>query len=148
MLNKAILQGRLVADPELKTTGSGIQVTSFTIAVNRSYASKQTGERPTDFIDIVAWRGTADFVSRYFKKGSAIIVAGAIQTRTWEDQNGNKRKAVEVVADEVHFAESRKDGGGGGGGSSASGLEPRIPAFDPKAADDFTPITSDDDLPF
>ena len=106
MLNKAIIMGRLVADPELRHTPNNVSVVSFTIACNRNFASKGA-ERQTDFIDIVAWRQTAEFVSRYFHKGSMIAVEGMIQTRTYEDKYGNKRKAVEVVADHVHFAESK-----------------------------------------
>lgn len=102
MLNKAILMGRLAADPELRQTPNGISVVSFRIAVNRTY-----NRDLTDWIDIVAWRQQADFVSRYFRKGSMIIVEGSIQTRNYEDRNGNKRTAVEVVADQVHFAESK-----------------------------------------
>ncbi len=111
MLNKAIIMGRLVADPELRHTPSNVAVLSFTIACNRNFASKGA-ERQTDFIDIVAWRQTAEFVSRYFHKGSMIVVEGMIQTRTYEDKNGNKRKAVEVVADQVHFAESKASSAG------------------------------------
>ncbi len=106
MLNKAILMGRLTRDPELKMTQSGISVCSFAIAVNRPYSRDK--ETPADFIDIVAWRQSAEFVNKYFVKGSMIIVDGSIQTRTYEDRNGNKRKAVEVVADHVGFGESRK----------------------------------------
>jgi len=104
MLNKAILMGRLTKDPELRSTNSGTPVCSFTLAVDRR--GKDDG---VDFIDIVAWSKTAEFVSKYFQKGQLVAVAGRIQTRTWEDNNGNKRKAVEVVADEVHFAESKKN---------------------------------------
>ncbi|MCX8167287.1 MAG: single-stranded DNA-binding protein, partial [Candidatus Micrarchaeota archaeon] len=110
MLNKAILMGRLTTDPELKHTPNNVSVVSFTLAVNRTFVSKG-GERQTDFIDIVAWRQTADLVGKYFKKGQLIAVEGSIQTRTYEDKNGNKRKAVEVVADQVHFAESKSGAG-------------------------------------
>lgn len=106
MLNKAILMGRLCADPELRTTQNGTPVCSFTLAVNRR--GKDDG---TDFLDIVAWNKTAEFVNKYFAKGQQVAVAGRIQSRTWEDQNGNKRKSVEIVAEEVHFAESKKSGG-------------------------------------
>lgn len=106
MLNKAILMGRLTRDPELKITPSGVSVCPFTIAVNRPYS--QDKEAQADFIDIVAWRQSAEFVSKYFAKGSMIVVDGTIQTRTYEDRNGNKRKAVEVVANHVEFGESRK----------------------------------------
>lgn len=102
MLNKAILMGRLAADPELRQTPSGVSVTTFRIAVNRTY-----NRDLTDWIDIVAWRQQAEFVSKYFNKGSMIIVEGSIQTRSYEDKSGNKRTAVEVVADQVHFAESK-----------------------------------------
>lgn len=107
MLNKAILMGRLTADPEMRSTQSGKKVCSFTLAVNRQ--GKDAG---TDWIDIVAWEKTAEFVCKYFTKGQLVAVAGRIQTRNWEDQNGGKRKAVEVVAEEVHFAEAKKDGQG------------------------------------
>jgi single-strand DNA-binding protein len=102
--NKAILIGNLVADPELKKTPSGVSVTSFRIAVGRRF-----DKDATDFIDIVAWRGTAEFVCQYFGKGKPILVCGAIQTRSWTDQNSNKRFAVEVVADEVSFVEKKSD---------------------------------------
>jgi single-strand DNA-binding protein len=102
MLNNAVIMGRLTKDPELKTTANGISVTSFTIAVDRKF-NKQGEEKQADFIDIIAWRGTAEFISKYFRKGSMIAVQGSIQTRMYEDKNGNKRKAVEVLADEVSF---------------------------------------------
>ena len=102
MLNRAILMGRLTSDPELKQTPNGVFVSSFSIAVNRNYNRDMT-----DFINIVAWRQTAEFVCRYFKKGQLIALEGSIQTRNYEDKNGNKRTAVEVVADQVHFAESK-----------------------------------------
>lgn len=105
MLNTAILMGRLVKDPEMRSTQSGTPVCSFTLAVNRR--GKDDG---TDFLDIVAWSKTAEFVSKYFQKGQLVAVKGRIQTRTWEDQNNNKRKSVEIVAEEVHFAESKKSG--------------------------------------
>lgn len=105
MLNCVILMGRLVADPELRRTASGISVCQFTIAVDRSYSKER--ERQTDFIDIVAWRQTAEFVCRYFAKGEMIVIEGSIQTRTYEDKNGNKRKAVEVIAGNVQFGEAK-----------------------------------------
>lgn len=108
MLNNAVIMGRLVADPELRTTGSGVSVTSFTVAVDRRFANKDE-EKQADFIDIVAWRQTADFVCKYFRKGSMIAVQGSIQTRTYEDKDGNKRKAVEIVADNVSFCGSKSD---------------------------------------
>ena len=111
MLNCAVIMGRLTATPELRTTGTGISVTSFTVAVDRAYA-KQGEERQTDFINVVAWRNTADFVTRFFTKGQMIAVQGSIQTRNYEDKNGNKRTAVEIVADNVSFCGSKSESGG------------------------------------
>lgn len=104
MLNKAILMGRLTADPELKHTQNNIPVTSFTLAVDRTFGK----EKQTDFLDIVAWRNTAEFVSKWFSKGMLVAVSGRMQTRIWEDKQGNKRKTTEVVADEVFFAEGKR----------------------------------------
>lgn len=112
MLNKTILMGRLTADPELRKTQNNTSVTSFTLAVNRA-VGKQGEKTPADFIDILTWGGTAEFVSKWFRKGQLVAVAGRLQTRTWQDNQGNKRKAVEVVAEEVHFAEPKKDNNGG-----------------------------------
>ena len=112
MLNCAVIMGRLVADPELRTTPNGISVTSFCVAVDRSFV-KAGEERKADFINVVAWRQTADFVTRYFHKGSMIAVQGSIQTRSYEDKNGNKRTAVEIVADNVSFCGSKSEQGGG-----------------------------------
>ena len=109
MLNTAIIMGRLTADPELRKTTSGLSVTSFTVAVERNYKSGE--ERQADFINVVAWRGTADFVSTYLKKGQMIAVQGSIQTRNYEDKNGNKRTAVEIVADNVSFCGSKAESG-------------------------------------
>lgn len=108
MLNKSIQMGRLTADPELRRTPNNTAVTSFSLAVERDMPNKQTGEREADFIDYVCWGGTAEFVSKWFSKGSMVAVVGRIQTRTWEDKQGNKRKAVEVVADNVYFAGNKK----------------------------------------
>ena len=104
-LNKAIIAGRLTADPELKTTPSGLSVTSFTVAVDRRFGK----EKQTDFISCVAWRSTAEFITKYFSKGNSICVCGSIQTRNYTDKNGNKRTAVEVVAEEATFCEGKKD---------------------------------------
>ena len=111
-LNKVILVGRLTADPELKQTLSGTAVVSFTVAVNRNYTSRSAdSNQPTaDFISVVAWRQQAEFVCRYFKKGSSICIIGSIQTRTWTDQNNAKRYITEVVVDEVRFVDSKSDG--------------------------------------
>lgn len=113
MLNKAILMGRLVKDPELRSTQSGTPVTSFSIAIDR--APGKDGQRVTDFIDIVAWNKTAEFVTKWFNKGKMIVVVGRIQVRNWEDNSGQKRKSVEVVADEVQFAGSKSSEGGDSG---------------------------------
>lgn len=137
MLNTVALMGRLAADPELKTTQSGIAVTSFRIAVDRTYQPKDQ-EKVTDWIDIVAWRNTAEFVTRYFHKGSMIAVQGSIQTRSYTDKDGNKRTAFEVVADNVFFGEAKRDSGG----------VKAKPVPSVSAADDFEEISGDDELPF
>lgn len=112
MLNRIVLMGRLTRDPELRRTQSGTAVVSFSVACDRDYAA-QGAERETDFIDIVAWRGTAEFVEKYFGKGRMIVVAGRLQIRNWEDRDGNKRRSAEVVADSVYFGDSKRDGDGG-----------------------------------
>ena len=112
MLNRIILMGRLTRDPDLRQTQSGTAVASFSLAVDRGFADKSTGQRPTDFIDIVAWRNTAEFVSKYFSKGRMAVVDGRLQIRDWEDSNGNKRRSAEVVAEHVYFGDSKRDGGG------------------------------------
>lgn len=157
MLNVAILMGRLVADPELRHTPNNVAVTSFTVAVDRSYV-KAGAERQADFIDIVAWRSTAEFVCKYFRKGQMIAVQGAIQTRTYTDSQGNKRKAVEIVADNVHFADSKRDNNSGNNSyNNYNGYneQPRqempsapAPAYTSGSTGDFEEIITDDDLPF
>ncbi len=114
MLNHIVLMGRLTRDPELRRTGSGIAVASFSIAVDRDFGSRESGERETDFIDIVAWRQTAEFVSKYFAKGRMAVVSGRLQIRNWNDKDGNKRRSAEVVADNVYFGDSKRDGDNGG----------------------------------
>ena len=109
MLNKIIIMGRLTRDPELRRTGSGLAVASFSVAVDRDYPNKETGERETDFINCVAWRHTGEFVSKYFSKGSMIVVSGRLQIRNWTDKDGNKRTTAEIVADDVYFGESKKE---------------------------------------
>ena len=108
MLNHVTIMGRLTRDPELRHTQSGTAVTSFTLAVDRDFKDKNSGETATDFIDIVAWRQTAEFVSRYFHKGRMAVVEGRLQLRDWTDRDGNKRRAAEVVADNVYFGDSKK----------------------------------------
>lgn len=143
MLNCAVLMGRLVADPELRTTANGVSVTSFRIAVDRAY-QKQGEERQADFIDIAAWRQTADFVCRYFKKGSMIAVQGSIQTRNYEDKQGNKRTAVEVVADNVSFCGSKNETA-----APQNTYPPIVANQKPNPNIDFESIEDDDDdLPF
>ena len=107
MLNHITVMGRFVADPELRRTGSGVPVASFTLAVDRDIANKQTGEKETDFIDIVAWRQTADFVSKYFSKGRMAVASGRLQIRNWKDKDGNNRRTAEIIADNVYFADSK-----------------------------------------
>ena len=109
MLNHIILMGRLTRDPELRRTASGIAVASFSIAVDRDFSSRETGEKDTDFIDVVAWKNTAEFVSKYFTKGRMAVVSGRLQIRNWNDNDGNKRRSAEVVADSVYFGDSRKE---------------------------------------
>ena len=109
MLNHIVVMGRLTRDPELRRTGSGIAVTSFTVAVDRDFPNKESGERETDFIDCVAWRQTGEFVSKYFTKGSMAVVSGRLQIRGWTDKDGNKRRSAEIVANNVYFGSSKRD---------------------------------------
>ena len=113
MLHHIVIMGRLTRDPELRTTQSGVSVTSFTVAVDRDFGGRDGGERQTDFIDCVAWRQTGEFVSKYFHKGSMIVVSGRLQSRKWQDRDGNNRTSWEVNADNVYFGESRASSGSG-----------------------------------
>jgi len=145
MLNKIIIMGRLARDPELRRTGSGVAVTSFALAVDRDFKG-QDGEKETDWIDVVAWRNTAEFVSKYFSKGRMAVVEGRLQIRDWTDRDGNKRRSAEVIADNVYFGDSKKDGGGSsdsyGGGYSDGG-------YGPSHGSDFAEIGEEDgELPF
>ena len=110
MLNHITIMGRMTRDPELRTTQAGVSVTSFTVAVDRDFGGRDGGERQTDFIDCVAWRSTGEFVSKYFHKGSMIVVSGRLQSRKWQDREGNNRTNWEINADNVYFGESRRDG--------------------------------------
>ena len=150
MLNHITLMGRLTRDPELRRTGSGVAVASFTIAVDRDFGKNENGEKETDFIDCVAWRQTGEFVSKYFTKGRMAVVSGRLQIRPWTDKDGNKRRTAEVVADNVYFGDSRREGdnvggyaapaAGGFGGYSAPASAP---------ASDFAMLEDDDaQLPF
>lgn len=131
MLNHIVIMGRLTRDPELRRTGSGIAVTSFSLAVDRDFAPKDGGEKETDFIDCVAWRQTGEFVSKYFSKGSMAVVSGRLQIRGWTDDKGNKRRTAEVVADNVYFGESKRTDQQSGGQSNNSygGYAPQAPSY-------------------
>jgi len=151
-LNKVILAGHLTATPELRQTPNGVSVTSFTIAINRRFSRSADGAQGAnnanvDFINCVAWRNTADFVTRYFKKGSAICISGSIQTRSWTDQQGAKRYATEVLADEANFVDSN---GQGGGFAGADSFEQPAPQFSSAPATEahFEDMSNEDDLPF
>ena len=123
MLNHIVIMGRLTRDPELRRTGSGIAVASFSVAVDRDFGGRDGGEKETDFIDCVAWRQTGEFVSKYFTKGRMIVVSGRLQIRSWTDKDGNKRRTAEVVADNVYFGDSKRenDGGNAYGGNTYGG---------------------------
>ena len=161
MLNHITIMGRLTRDPELRRTGSGIAVASFTVAVDRDFGGRDGGERETDFIDCVAWRQTGEFVSKYFTKGSMIVVSGRLQIRNWNDKDGNKRRSAEVVADNVYFGESKRSaengssyGGNAYGGNSYGGNAYSAPAPAPSyggytapasaPASDFAMLEDDD----
>lgn len=148
MLNCAVIMGRLTADPELRTTTTGVSVTSFSVAVDRSYV-RAGEERQTDFINVVAWRQTAEFVTRYFHKGSMIAVQGSIQTRNYEDKTGAKRTAVEIVADNVSFCGSKNESGTGAAAAApAAPAESPAPSFSTASATDFNAADMEDELPF
>ena len=166
MLNRIIIMGRLTRDPELRHTQTGTAVASFTLAVDRDFKDKSTGERSTDFIDVVAWRQTGEFVSRYFTKGRMAVVEGRLQIRDWTDKDGGKRRSAEIVADNVYFGDSKRDGDGGyqssgyasGGYASGGYASPAAPAA-PAApsgygapsmgGDQFAELSDDDgELPF
>ena len=156
MLNHIVLMGRLTRDPELRRTGSGVAVASFSLAVDRDFQSKETAEKAVDFIDIVAWRNTAEFVSKYFSKGRMAVVSGRLQIRTWKDKEGNNRRTAEVVADNVYFGDSKREGGNtssfGGGYSNDYGYSaPAAQSYSAPApaASEFSMLEDDDsDLPF
>lgn len=155
MLNKIFIMGRLTRDPELRRTQSDTPVASFSLAVDRDFKDKSTGERTTDFIDVVAWRQTGEFVSRYFTKGRMAVVEGRLQIRDWTDKDGNKRRTAEVVADNVYFGDSKRDGDGGSysAGYSQGGVAaPAAPSgygAPPSGGDQFAELSDDDgELPF
>ena len=155
MLNHITIMGRLVRDPELRRTGSGVAVASFRVAVDRDFVSKEGGERKADFIDCVAWRQTGEFISKYFTKGRMIVVSGRLQIRSWTDKDGNKRRTAEVVADNVYFGDSRRDGDSGSasgfGGYAAPVSDSAFGGYSAPAApaSDFAMLEDDDaQLPF
>ena len=146
--NKVILVGNMTADPELKQTTTGTSVCSFSIAVNRRYTKADQGQQTVDFINIVAWRQQAEFVSRYFKKGNPILICGQLQTRTWNDNQGQKRYATEVVADEVSFVASAAQTAGAPGATSYTPDAYGAAAFSSTSGAEFEEIPNDGDLPF
>ncbi len=163
MLNRVILMGRLTAEPDYRTTQSGVSLARFTLAVDRDY-SGQNNERQTDFLDIVVWRQKADFVSRYFHKGQLVAVQGSIQVSSYTDREGNKRRSWDIVADQVYFAEGKRDGASQGGNydysrydhmtpppaqsdASPSYSEP-VSAYQSGNDGDFTAVDEEEDLPF
>ena len=156
MLNHITIMGRLTRDPELRRTGSGIAVTSFTLAVDRDFGKNDQGERETDFIDCVAWRQTGEFVSKYFTKGRMAVVSGRLQIRSWNDKDGNKRRTAEVVADNVYFGDSKRDGDSGSSyGGNTYGSAPAAPSYGgysapaSNPASDYAMLDDDDaQLPF
>ena len=161
MLNHIVIMGRLTRDPELRRTGTGTAVASFTVAVDRDFGGRDGGEKETDFIDCVAWRQTGEFVSKYFTKGRMIVVSGRLQIRSWTDKDGNKRRTAEVVADNCYFGDSKRDGdngsayGGNSYGGNVYGSAPAAPSFGGypapagNPASDFAMLDDDDaQLPF
>ena len=163
MLNHIVIMGRLAQDPELRHTQTGTPVATFRLAVDRDFKDKNTGERATDWIDVVAWRGTGEFVSRYLAKGRLAVVEGRLQMREWTDKEGNRRTTAEVVADNVYFGDSRRDGDTGSysdrgygagsyGGPAGRTAAPAVPPADygiPSGGDQFDELADDDgDLPF
>ena len=150
MLNHITIMGRLTRDPELRRTGSGIAVASFTVAVDRDFGGRDGGEKETDFIDCVAWRQTGEFVSKYFTKGRMIVVSGRLQIRSWNDKDGNKRRTAEVVADNCYFADSKKETDSGGYSAPGYGnYSPTSYAPPVNHASDYALLEDDDaHLPF
>lgn len=171
MLNHIVIMGRLTRDPELRYTQSQLPVVSFTLAVDRDFSGKDGGEKQTDFIDCVAWRSTAEFVSKYFSKGRMAVASGRLQLRDWTDRDGNKRRSAEIVVDNMYFGDSKRDGDGarsggapqGGYGQPSYGAQGgygyqggQAPAYPPQAAGGypssdyggFTEVEDDGDLPF
>ena len=147
MLNHITIMGRLVKDPELRRTQSGVAVCSFTVAVDRDFQSREAAERQTDFIDVVAWRQTAEFVSKYFAKGRMNVVDGSLQSRKWQDKNGQNRVSWEVLANNTYFGDSKRDGVSGGD-YSAPAYSANADSYSAPAAGGFAEIEEDGELPF
>lgn len=143
MLNHITIMGRLTRDPELRRTQSGTSVCAFTVAVDRDHSGKDGADKQTDFIDVVAWRQTAEFVSKYFAKGRMAVVDGRLQGRDWQDKNGNKRRSWEVIADSVYFGDSKKSERG----ASSSDYED-YGSYEQPASGGFNEIADDEELPF
>jgi single-strand DNA-binding protein len=142
MLNHIVLMGRLTRDVELRRTGSGTSVASFTIAVDRDFGNKDSGEKETDFVDVVAWRSTAEFVDKYFSKGRMAVVSGRLQIRSWTDKDGNKRRTAEVVADNVYFGDSKNS-------NTSSNVANYAAAQNSEPLQDYAVVDGDDaNLPF
>ena len=152
MLNHIIIMGRMTRDPEIKYTQSNTPVASFSLAVERDFGGRDGGEKQTDFIDCVAWRQTAEFVSKYFAKGSMAVVSGRLQIRDWTDREGNKRRSAEVVADNIYFGESKRREGGDNRGASNFAPKHEPPATSAPTAQPaeptFTELADESELPF
>lgn len=147
MLNHITIMGRLVKDPELRRTQSGVAVCSFTVAVDRDFQSREAAEKQTDFIDVVAWRQTAEFVSKYFTKGRMIVVDGSLQSRKWQDKTGQNRVSWEVLANNIYFGDSKRDGMSGGDYSAPAYGAP-ADSYSAPSSDGFAEIEEDGELPF
>ena len=159
MLNHITIMGRLTRDPELRRTGSGLAVTSFSVAVDRDFGKSESGEKKTDFFDCVAWRNTAEFASKYLTKGRMVVVSGRLEFRDWTDKEGNKRRNAEIIVDNIYFADSKRDGDSGssyggnayGGNSYSAPAAPSFGGYSAPAApaSDFAMLDDDDaQLPF
>ena len=147
MLNHITIMGRLVKDPELRRTQSGVAVCSFTVAVDRDFQSREAAEKQTDFIDVVAWRQTAEFVSKYFTKGRMIVVDGSLQSRKWQDKTGQNRVSWEVLANNIYFGDSKRDGMSGGDYSAPASAAP-ADSYSAPSSGSFAEIEEDGELPF
>ena len=148
MLNHIEVMGRLVRDPELRYTQSNVPVTSFTIAVDRDFGKSESGEKQTDFIDCVAWRSTAEFVSKYFTKGRMAVITGRLQLRDWVDKNENKRRSAEVVVENIYFGDSRRDGESSGNSYNQDSYSDRSYTPAPESKGPFAELEDEGELPF